>query len=54
MLCTTLGHKLHAVCGVSGVIHSCDLTQASVHDLKYLNDAGQDFFHAQSLGIRDI
>lgn len=30
------GYKLHAVCGVSGVIHSYDMTKASVHDIKYL------------------
>ena len=44
------GYKLHAVCGVSGVIHYCALTQASVHDLKYLNDAGQDFFQCTIIG----
>ena len=25
------GYKLHAVCGLSGIIHSFDLTKASVH-----------------------
>ncbi len=28
------GYKLHAVCGLSGVIHSFDLTKASVHDIQ--------------------
>ena len=37
------GYKLHAVCGISGMIHSYDLTKASVHDIKYLNDVGQDY-----------
>ena len=32
------GYKLHAVCGIKGVIHSFDLTKASVHDIHYLND----------------
>jgi len=32
------GYKLHALCGVSGVIHSYDLTAANVHDLHYLKD----------------
>ena len=32
------GYKLHAVASISGVIHSFDLTKASVHDLYYLND----------------
>lgn len=30
------GYKLHAVGGLSGVIHSFDLTKASVHDILYL------------------
>ena len=30
------GYKLHAVRGLSGVIHSFDLTKASVHDIHYL------------------
>ena len=32
------GYKLHAVTSMRGVIHSFDLTKASVHDLHYLND----------------
>ena len=32
------GYKLHALCGLSGVIHSYDLTKASVHDINYLQD----------------
>ena len=31
-------------------IHSYDLTQASVHDLKYVNDIGQDFFQCTIIG----
>ena len=30
------GYKLHALCGLSGVIHSYDLSKASVHDIKPL------------------
>ena len=45
------GYKLHAVCGVSGVIHSYDLTQTSVHDINYLNDVQQDYFNCT---IEDI
>ena len=44
------GYKLHAVCGVSGVIHSYDMTKASVHDIKYLNDVGQDYFSCTIIG----
>jgi hypothetical protein len=32
------GFKLHAVCSVTGVFHSFDLTPASVHDIHYLKD----------------
>lgn len=32
------GYKLHAICGLSGVIHSFDLTKASVHDINYLKN----------------
>lgn len=37
------GYKLHAVCGLSGVIHSYDLSKASVHDLKFANDIKQSY-----------
>lgn len=32
------GYKLHALCGLSGVIHSYDISKASVHDINYLKD----------------
>ena len=32
------GYKLHALCGLNGVIHSYDLSKASVHDINYLKD----------------
>ena len=32
------GYKLHALCGLSGVIHSYDLSKASAHDINYIND----------------
>jgi len=37
------GYKLHAVCGLSGVIHSFDLTKANVHDIRYLSDVKYDY-----------
>lgn len=37
------GYKLHALCGLSGVIHSFDLTKASVHDIYYLKDVKVDY-----------
>ena len=32
------GYKLHALCGLSGVIHSYDLSKASVADINYMKD----------------
>lgn len=46
------GYKLHAVCGVSGTIHSYDLTPASVHDIKYMNAVGQDYSNCTVIGDR--
>lgn len=37
------GYKLHAVCGIRGVIHSYDMTAASVHDLQYLDDVRWEY-----------
>lgn len=37
------GYKLHAVCGIRGVIHSYDMTAASVHDLHYLDDVRWEY-----------
>ena len=42
--------KLNAICGISGVIHSYDLMQASIHDINYLNDAGQILFNCTLIG----
>lgn len=46
------GYKLHAVCGLSGVIHSFDLTKASVHDIHYLKDVKVDFSNCTVIGDR--
>lgn len=32
------GYKLHAICGLTGVIHSYDLSKASAADLNYMKD----------------
>ena len=37
------GYKLHAVCGLSGVIHSYDLSKASTHDLNYMKDVKLEY-----------
>lgn len=42
------GYKLHAICGLSGVIHSYDLSKASVHDINYLKDI-KPMYHDCSL-----
>lgn len=46
------GYKMHAVCGLSGVIHSFDLTKASVHDIHYLKDVKVDYSHCTVIGDR--
>ena len=43
------GYKLHAVCGLSGVIHSYDMTQANVHDINYMKDVKFEFMIVVSL-----
>ena len=44
------GYKLHALCGISGVIHSYDMTAANVHDLHYLNDVQWEYHDCMILG----
>lgn len=46
------GYKLHSVCGLSGVIHSFDLTKASVHDINYLNDVKYEYHDYSIFGDR--
>lgn len=48
------GYKLHAICGISGVIHSYDITAANVHDIHYLDDAKWDYHDCLMLEIRGI
>ena len=44
------GYKLHALCGISGVIHSYDMTAANVHDLHYLKDVVWEYHDCMLLG----
>ena len=44
------GYKLHALCGISGVIHSYDMTAANVHDLHYLKDVKWEYHDCMILG----
>lgn len=46
------GYKLHAMCGLSGVIHSFDLTKASVHNIRYLNDVKYEYHDCSIFGDR--
>lgn len=43
-------YKFHAVCGISGVIHSYDMTAANVHDLHYLQDVKWQYHDCLMLG----
>ena len=44
------GYKLHAVCGLSGVIHSYDLSKASVHDLNYMKGVKLEYHDCSIYG----
>lgn len=44
------GYKLHALCGLSGVIHSYDLSKASVVDLHYMKDVKQTYHDCNIYG----
>lgn len=46
------GYKLHAVCSISGVFQSIDLSPASVHDIKYLKDVKHQIRDCTLLGDR--
>ena len=46
------GYKLHVLCGLSGVIHSYDLTKASVHDINYLQDIKLAYHDCSIFGDR--
>jgi hypothetical protein len=44
------GYKLHAICGLNGVIHSYDLSKASVHDLNYMKDVKLTYHNCSIYG----
>ena len=44
------GYKLHALCGLSGVIHSYDLSKASVADLQYIKDVKHTYHDCNIYG----
>jgi hypothetical protein len=44
------GYKLHCVCDDNSIIHSFDLTPASVHDINYLKDVKYNFANCEIIG----
>jgi len=44
------GYKLHPLCGLNGIIHSYDLSKASVHDINYLKNVKQGFYNIKIFG----
>ena len=44
------GYKLHAVCGTNGVFTSFDITAASIHDIRYLDDLKYDYCNCTLIG----
>lgn len=47
---TYYGYKIHAVCSISGVFKSFDISKASVHDIHYLQDIKNQFSQCVILG----
>jgi len=47
---TYYGYKLHAICSVSGVFQSVDLSPASVHDIHYLKDIREQISDCTLIG----
>ena len=46
------GHKLYALCGLNGVIHSYELSKASAHHINYLKEIKDQFFDCTIIGDR--
>lgn len=46
------GYKLHCVCSPGGVIETCELSKASVHDVHYLKDVGNTYKDCTIIGDR--
>ncbi len=44
------GYKLHALCVLSGVLHSYDLSKASVADLHYMKDVKHTYHDCSIYG----
>ncbi|SEM45299.1 Transposase DDE domain-containing protein [Chryseobacterium taichungense] len=48
------GYKLHAVCSVSGVFQSVELSPASIHDIHFLKDIKEHLSDCILFGDKDI
>ena len=48
--CYYYGYKLHAICGLSGVIHSYEMSKANVHDIQYLHDIKYEYRNCTVIG----
>lgn len=46
--------KLHAICGYNGVIHSYDLSKASVADINYMKNVKLQYYDCSIYGDRGI
>ncbi|AQY21918.1 IS982-like element ISRa1 family transposase [Riemerella anatipestifer] len=46
------GYKLHAVCSLNGVIKNFDISPASIHDIHYLKDIGEQMRNCTLIGDR--
>lgn len=44
------GYKLHVLCGLSGVIHSYDISKASVHDINFIKDIRHEYCDCSIFG----
>lgn len=47
---TFYGYKLHALCGIEGVVTKVDLSKGSVSDIHYLQDVRQNLSNCKILG----
>ena len=48
------GYKLHAVCSVSGVFQSFDISTASIHDIHFLQDIKHQMNNCTLIGDRGL
>jgi hypothetical protein len=49
-----IGYKLHAACTSAGVIKTFDISEASTHGIRYLNDLKTQLHHCVLVGDKGI